>query len=651
MDLKNAIKSLGFFYFLFFCFTVHSQEIKDVTRCATDEYNKALLKKYPEMMGSSAFEKKLANSIQLQSAQNANRRVVYTIPVVVHVVHNGEPIGTGPNISDDQVLSQIQVLNEDFRRLFGTRGYNTHPDGADVEVEFCLAKQTPDGCTTNGINRIDMSDTATSWSGPGGNTDTVLKPATYWDASRYFNIWSVQFSNTTLLGFAQFPNGPASSDGVVIGYQFFGSSDDPNVTLPNSTFDLGRTGTQEVGHYLGLFHTFQGGCSETGGGDQCADTPPVANGNSNNSTCNPGNDSCTVPPGFPDMVENYMDYSSDVCMNVFTNDQKSRMVATLTTAPNRPNTTTSTVCNNLPSVSYDVQIGINSIATEDCISTATPSIIITNWGTTTLTSADITHDVDGGTPSVYNWSGSLAFGEYEVVTLPGFTGAPGNRTFNATVSNPNGNSDARVCNDVTSAPFTIPNSFASTTQVHLTLNTDDYGGETTWEFRNSGGTLLNSGGPYLDNATINESFNVSTDECYTFTIFDSANDGICCGYGVGSYELKADDNTVIASGGEFGGSESKKISTITLGADEYFSNNRISIYPNPVSNLLHVKLGNGNDLPDAFEVYNILGQSMMRQNVGHISDLELDVSLLSNGMYFIKVIKEGNAITLPFIKK
>ncbi len=651
MDLKKAMKSLSFLCFLLICLSASSQELKGVTRCATDEYNKALLEKYPEMMGSDAFEKKLANNIQIQRTQRANRRVVYTIPVVVHVVHNGEPLGTGPNISDAQVFSQIQVLNEDFRRLLGSRGHNTHPDGADVEVEFCLAKQTPDGCTTNGINRIDMSATATSWSGPGGNTDTVLKPATYWDASRYFNIWSVQFSDTTLLGFAQFPNGPAASDGVVIGYQFFGSSDDPNVTLPNATFNLGRTGTHEVGHYLGLYHTFQGGCNEVGGGDLCADTPPVASGASNNSVCNPGNDSCPAPPGFPDMVENYMDYSSDVCMNVFTNDQKARMVAAITTAPNRPTTATSTVCNDLPSVSLDASVNVEQVSIADCLASATPSIRVSNWGTTTLTSATINYDVDGGTSSNYNWSGSLAFGEYEIVALPDVTGAPGNRTLNVSVSNPNGSGDSRSCNDDASMMFTVSESFASTTQVHLTLVTDDYGGETTWELRDSGGTLINSGGPYLDNTTINVSTNVSPGECYSFTIFDSANDGICCGYGTGSYELKADDNTVIASGAEFGGSETQKISTLTLGNDNYFEDGRIRIYPNPTSDILTVKLANGNELPDTFEIYNLLGQSMIQRNVKHVTDLEINVSAMSNGMYFIKIFKEGNTISIPFIKK
>ncbi len=654
MDFKKTTRNILFLSFLLSCITTIAQE-KQPEHCATDEYNKMLLKDYPNMMGSKAFEKELSKQIQLNKLERggvngaSNRRVVYTIPVVVHVIHNGEAIGVGANISDAQVLSQIQVLNEDFRRMMGTRGHNLNLAGADVEVEFCLAQQTPDGCVTNGINRVDMSGVSTSWSGPGGNTDTVLKPATIWDASKYLNIWSLNFANSTTLGFAQFPGGPASSDGVVIGYQYFGSDDDPNVTIPGD-FNLGRTGTHEVGHYFGLYHTFQGGCAEVGGGDLCADTPAVASPNSNNGTCNVGSDSC--PAGLPDMVENYMDYSQDSCMNVFTNDQKARVVATLTSAANRPTTLTSNVCTPLASVNDDGSAQIEGIAIQDCGYGATASVRITNWGTNALTSATITYDENGGAPSSYSWSGSLNYGEFEVFNLPMLVSTPGSHTYNVSVSSPNGNSDLRSCNDDTNASFSVDPSYASTTQIHLTLNTDGFGGETTWTFKNGAGTPLYSGGPHLDNVTINESFDVDPDECYTFTILDSAGDGICCGiFGNGSYELKADGNILIASGGDFDSSEVTRISTITLKKDGYFADNGVSIYPNPTKDVINIKLANGNDLPDDYKIYNLLGQLVNEKQINHSSQLKIDASSLSNGMYFIKVIKENASISLPFIKK
>ena len=652
MDLKCAMKSLTLFCFLLVCAISYSQESKTIHRCSTDEYNKTLLKDNPNMMGSETFEKQLSKKIEaykLETKNNSQRRPLqYTIPMVVHVIHNGEPIGTGPNISNAQILSQIKVLNDDFRRMAGTRGFNTDPDGADVEVEFCLAKQTPDGCTTNGINRIDMSATNTSWSGPSGNTNAVLKPATIWDPSKYLNMWTVNFSDSSLLGFAQFPGGSATTDGVVMGYQYFGSDDDPNVDLSSSApFHLGRTTTHEVGHYLGLFHTFQGGCAEAGGGDLCADTPPVASSGSNSSVC-VANDSC--PGGDPDMIENYMDYSSDACMNVFTNDQKARMLGVIASAWNRPTTLTSNVCNALAPVNDDASVSVEQISISDCSSNATPTVRVTNWGTSTMTSATITYNVDGGTSSNYNWSGSLAEGEYELVALPSVTETPGAHVFNVSVSSPNGNTDLRSCNDSGNSSFDVTPSYGSG-QIHLTLTTDDFGAETTWEFRDSSNTLLYSSGALFDNTLYEESFNVVDDECYTFTIFDSANDGICCGFGNGSYELKANDDTIIVSGGNFTSSEATKISTFTLGTDEYFKNNGVRIYPNPVSSELTVKLANGNDLPDSYEVYNLLGQKILKKEVNHISDLELNVSNINNGMYFIKIFKEGVSISLPFIKR
>jgi len=658
MDFMKTTRNVLFFVFLLLSIATIAQE--DFTRCATDEYNKMLLKDNPNMMGSEAFEKKLSKQIQLNKLRStsinsaASRRIVYTIPVVVHVIHNGEAIGVGPNISDAQVLSQIQVLNEDFRRMSGTNGFNTHPDGADVEVEFCLAQQTPDGCVTNGINRIDMSATSTSWSGPDGNTDTVLKPATIWDASKYLNIWSVNFLASGLLGFAQFPGGPATSDGVVVGYQYFGTDEDPSVTLPSAgVFNLGRTMTHEVGHYLGLWHTFQGGCAEVDGGDFCADTPAVASSSSNANICNTGNDSCPTPAGFPDMVENYMDYSQDSCMNVFTNDQKARVIATITGAANRPTTITSNVCTPLASVNDDGSVEIEGIFS--CGNSTTPTVRITNWGTVVLTSATVNYNVDGGTSSNYNWTGSLAYGEFEVVSLPSIVAPSGAHTFNATISSPNGGTDLRSCNDNASSVFSVQDSYyAVTNQVHLTLITDNFGNETSWDFKDSGGATLYSGGiggTYANATTYNQSFDVIEGECYTFTIYDTEEDGICCTYGTGSYELKADDDSVIVSGGSFGASEASNISTVTLDINEYFMDKRVSIYPNPTEGIINIKLANGNDLPDSYKIYNMLGQLVHEKQINHSSHLKVDASNLNNGMYFIKVIKQGASISLPFIKK
>lgn len=263
---------------------------------------------------------------------------IYRIPVVVHVVHNGEEVGTGPNISEAQVKSQIDVLNEDFRRQEGTNGFSTI--GVDTQVEFYLAETDPDGkiLSEPGIHRYDGG--LPIWpTGFASSVDSQLKPATIWDPNRYFNIWTVNFGGFVgrgLLGYAQFPSnsdlpglnddeGAANTDGVVVGYKYFGSSEKGNFPDLNSTYNLGRTCTHEVGHWLGLRHIWgDGGCLVD---DFCDDTPPSDNPN---FTCE-AHSSC----GTLDMIENYMDYTEDQCMNTFTQDQKDRMIQVLINSPRR----------------------------------------------------------------------------------------------------------------------------------------------------------------------------------------------------------------------------------------------------------------------------------------------------------------------------
>ena len=238
-------------------------------------------------------------------------RTVVTIPTVVHVVYNT----ASENISDAQVLSQLEVLNEDFRRL-NADASSTLAEfvgvAADCEIEFCLATTDPNGNPTTGITRT--STTKTSFT-----TDDKVKYTSQgghdaWDRNSYLNLWVCDLGSG-LLGYAQFPGGAAATDGVVCDYQAFG-----NTGAAAAPFNLGRTATHEVGHWLNLRHIWgDGGC---GVDDFCADTPAS---DGPNYGCNLGTISC----GTKDMVQNYMDYTDDDCMNIFTQDQKSRMQAVL----------------------------------------------------------------------------------------------------------------------------------------------------------------------------------------------------------------------------------------------------------------------------------------------------------------------------------
>ena len=210
-------------------------------RCASTEYEEYLQEKNPNRASESEFESWLAPKvakIKQDILAGKNVSAVVTIPVVVHVIHNGDNLGSNENISDARVLSQITVLNQDFRRMTGTPGYNTNAVGADVEIQFCMAVRKPDGTATNGIDRVNLG--TASWAST-SSFDSSAKTATSWDPTQYFNIWVCQFSNALgLLGYGQFPSnsglsgintngGAANTDGVVIDYRCFGSKTLANV--------------------------------------------------------------------------------------------------------------------------------------------------------------------------------------------------------------------------------------------------------------------------------------------------------------------------------------------------------------------------------------------------------------------------------------
>lgn len=287
------------------------------------------------------FEWWIRSRIDSRSARK--KSATYRIPVVVHVVHNGEPLGTGANLSYEQVVSQIEVLNEDFRRLEGSNGFNDDPVGADSEIEFFLAGYDPDNnlMAEPGVDRVNGGRDVWPKGIIQNPIENQLKPTTIWDTEKYLNIWTVNFGGfvgRNLLGYAQFPDmsgldgladdeGSAETDGVVVGYKYFGSSgkgDFPELFAP---FDLGRTTTHEVGHWLGLRHIWgDGDCSVD---DFVEDTP--LSGESVNGCPDVEVVTCAIPA----MFQNYMDYTDDACMNIFTHGQKERMLAVLENSPRR----------------------------------------------------------------------------------------------------------------------------------------------------------------------------------------------------------------------------------------------------------------------------------------------------------------------------
>lgn len=325
------------------------QPVQGPEQCATMENDRLNRLKFPERGTLEAFETFIQERIrqmELDRAAGRTQAGVLTIPIVVHVVHNGEAIGSGTNISQAQVQAQIEVLNEDFRRKPGTRGYNDNPVGADIEIEFCLSSVDKNGnvMAEPGIHRYDGNQ-------PDWTRDEIenkLKPNTYWDPNKFYNIWTVKLAaeNANLLGYAQFPDqsglpglqeqgGPAATDGVVVRYQSFGSAEKGNFPVMEAPYNKGRTLTHETGHWLGLRHIWgDGNCAE----DFVSDTPPASGPSSG---CPVGRISC----GVVNMVQNYMDYSEDACMNIFTMGQKNRMLAVMEVSPRRKTLIQNNLCN------------------------------------------------------------------------------------------------------------------------------------------------------------------------------------------------------------------------------------------------------------------------------------------------------------------
>jgi len=232
---------------------------------------------------------------------------VYEIPVVFHVISDSNGVG---NMAKSRLDDQIRVLNEDFRALAGTPGAN----GTDTRIQFYLADTDPSGNPTDGVDRV----TNDNWFADNGN----YRGALAWDTNRYLNIYTNQASGA--LGYAYVPNGGGivgtSLDGITLLYSAVGY-----LSPIGPPYNKGRTGTHEVGHWAGLFHTFSGGCGSpfcANSGDLICDTNPES---APVYGCPGSHSSC----GSADPYRNYMDYTNDNCMTNFTPNQANRMRCTI----------------------------------------------------------------------------------------------------------------------------------------------------------------------------------------------------------------------------------------------------------------------------------------------------------------------------------
>lgn len=308
-------------------------------RCGYELHKQQRLNLDPEyLVKRSLIDQQIAN----YAVSSGNRsEAIYRIPVVFHVIYNN----AAQNLSNEKIIEQLDILNKDFGRLNEDTA-NTRseflPVAASTGIEFYLAQWDPQGNPTNGITKTPTSqssfinfqfDLNRMKSSSTGGVDA-------WDVNQYLNIWvcnlAIPIINTPfILGYAtppdgapNWPSGTAAEepeyDGVVLHYEVVGEN--PNASGVLATVNKGRTATHEVGHYLGLRHIWgdaqgQDGCSVD---DGIEDTPNCAE--AQQQTCDFNSNSCSdAPIDFPDQIENYMDYSDENCMNMFTRQQANAM--------------------------------------------------------------------------------------------------------------------------------------------------------------------------------------------------------------------------------------------------------------------------------------------------------------------------------------
>jgi hypothetical protein len=395
------------FLLALFCASVifAQEEKKEIEPCATMKiHNEKLEKRAVE--SSEQFERWLAQKIQVAKANgNGKQRSVITIPYIVHVVHNGEAVGTASNISTAQINDQIAALNRDLRManadIVNLAGA-FQSLAADFEIEFCPAQISPQGylLIEPGIDRINRN--TQGWQAPPyteAELENGIKSSTIWNPNDYFNIWVAELAQG-ILGYATFPSstllnglnnpqytGHVNNDGIVVHYQVFGNGN-PGL-LPNHT--KGRIAVHEVGHWLGLRHIWG---DATCGTDYCADTPPQSGPNSfcptyPSPSCNNNGD----------LSQNYMDYTFDDCRLMFSNDQKSRAITIMNNSPFRLGLQSSTVC-SLP----NINVGVSGIVLP-CASgiSQTVGVKIKNRGITAIAAGDVSVNlsVSGITPATY----------------------------------------------------------------------------------------------------------------------------------------------------------------------------------------------------------------------------------------------------------
>ncbi|GAB4241970.1 MAG: hypothetical protein Kow0027_00090 [Saprospiraceae bacterium] len=405
------------------------------------------------------LEKYFAEAVPQLAQAEKTLEPLLTISVVVHIIHNGEPVGQGQNLSDEQVMAQIAILNEDYAAL-NPQFYNTPSQWAGAaavpNIQFCLASVDPDGNPTNGIDRQNMQVTGSSWSN--NNINSEIKPAINWDPSRYMNVYVLPIPGTTaaggVVGFANYPTPSlvgAATDGIVIDYRWFGA--------PGYSASGYRPLTHEVGHYLGVPHPFQGNSCNSD--DGISDTPNIDKATREYVTldCDSSYPAGPVSCGNEHMYVNYMDYVNENCYTSFTQGQINVMRAVLqgNATPGFNYGSRENLLLNAPNqcnlIQYDAGVIrlLEPAATTCTTDSLSPVVTIRNFGVEAIDSVYIVTQINNNSPDSFLYLDNLFAGENVDVILPGIFPPDGLYTLTIYTAFPGGQPDERTANDTIAA--------------------------------------------------------------------------------------------------------------------------------------------------------------------------------------------------------
>ena len=528
-----------------------------------------------------------------QLKQNRTSTAITNVPVKIHIVTQASG---ATSISESDILAEIEEANSYLVNSF-------------LEMTVC------DNVNYIAANNLYEFDTADQGQLYANNVSDIL--------NIYF-VESITSGGNGICGYTYLPGSSSQWYDVIV------------MDNQCTTSASGTTLLHEFGHHWNLIHTHgvtngvltdelvSGSNCETAG-DRICDTPadPQLNGSnvSNVSCVYTGNDTDAQGQPFDPDTSNVMSYSPQSCTNTLSDGQFARMYAGYHAFKSYY---------KCPSFN----VAFTSVENQDC-----DDNLSVEFNDSSVGAVSWQWDVDGDDIIDYTDQN------------PSHTYTPGDYDVTLTITNSSSSSITKVFpNYISYGP-----SIYETSKVYLTIRVVNGVDQNTWEFTDSSGTILYSGGPYSTSDDYTHEFDVVQSECYTFTIYDSQGDGLSNNNNLmGSagqefYELKADDDLLIHTNTDFGSEESTQISTNYLNLTDLEINN-FSVYPNPSEYLLTIR-PNGSIIPEKYSIIDINGRIILNKDVQSQYDLSVETGALESGIYFINIVSKGKEETIKFIVK